>query len=627
MSGSLRLVFFDLGDTLGVPQLSRQGRLAGFKVFDFAAPVLEELKSQGLRLGIISNTGDDDGTAVDRVLKAAKILDYFEVRVYSRDVALKKDSPDIFVQAAALANLEPRECVFVGEDSTERTFAVSAGMRACPHPLLASEVVADETLQFVRLTVPAQHAAGNWRALLRGEPLVPLHASGPNGTTIYAMTSVRTVPKLVNYGLGVELLGAPGLPQRADLYLMRDDAARTSGFMSPGGEAARFFQPGSRAQLVATGSEGLVVAIPQGGSPDDFHFAQARHGHTLKLLPQPRLLSPMRGLTARSARVAPRAAFSSTLTPAQTEQLGQITAAKIRERVNRYSGQDAGANVIASRHAKHPDNARAVSAIEEELEAVGNGRITVRLKRFTHVGFTLHNVEGELAGESPEVVLVTAHLDSTAGPGSNPSSDPAPGADDDASGVAAVLTIAECLAALYATPPPRTVRFVLFNAEEQGLIGSQLYARELRDSDTAVAAVFQMDMIGYNRQPPRSWEVHAGFPASESVEAASVELGELIQRMTPLVSPELEVPQIYRSTSPSGDPGAGRSDHAAFQAQGYAACCASEDLFVGPDHESPEPEGNPDYHLPTDHFVDEVFAADIARVVAAAALMTIEESA
>jgi hypothetical protein len=94
--------------------------------------------------------------------------------------------------------------------------------------------------------------------------------------------------------------------------------------------------------------------------------------------------------------------------------------------------------------------------------------------------------------------------------------------------------------------------------------------------------------------------------------------------MTPLVSPELEVPQLYRSTSPSGDPADGRSDHAAFQAQGFPACCASEDFFVGPNQESPEPEENPHYHRHTDHFVDETFAADIARVVAAATLMTIE---
>ena len=75
---------------------------------------------------------------------------------------------------------------------------------------------------------------------------------------------------------------------------------------------------------------------------------------------------------------------------------------------------------------------------------------------------------------------MTAHLDSTAAQSLpyDEATDPAPGADDDASGVAAVLALAEGFAALAATSPPaRTLRFVLFNAEEEGLVGSRAYAR------------------------------------------------------------------------------------------------------------------------------------------------------
>ena len=50
--------------------------------------------------------------------------------------------------------------------------------------------------------------------------------------------------------------------------------------------------------------------------------------------------------------------------------------------------------------------------------------------------------------------------------------------------------------------PARTVRFVLFNAEEQGLVGSQAYARRAKARGEAIAAVWQMDMIGYNKLPP-----------------------------------------------------------------------------------------------------------------------------
>jgi extracellular elastinolytic metalloproteinase len=624
MSAPVRVVFFDLGDTLGTPELSADKRLVGFKVFDFARPILGELQSKGLVLGIISNTGNEDGVALDKVLETAGILRFFNVRVYSKDVGLKKDSPEIFTKAAALANVDVRECVFVGEDSTERSFASSAGMRACPHPLLVSEVLAEQALQFVRLVVPPARAGEAWQPVLRSEPVVPLHVSGKKGTTVYAITSVRTLPKLINFGFGTELLGGAGLPERADLYLMRDDAARSSGFLAPQGEAQRFFQKDTPARLVGTADDGLLVAIPQGRSPGEYHFAQARHGHTLKLLPQPRLLAPRAKHAARRASLLDSTALPP-LSPKQREQLGEIKPGKIAERVKRYSGLNAGSGQIASRHIAHSDNAKAVQALVQELEAVGKGRIRVRQKPFTHRGLSLANVEGELAGASSELVLITAHLDSTAAssPPYHESSDPAPGADDDASGIAAVLSIAEWFAS-QAETPARTLRFVLFNAEEEGLVGSQVYARDLRDSDAPVVAVFQMDMIGYNKQPPRSWEVHAGFEASDEIETASVVLASLLKRVTPLVSPELDVPQIYRTSAPGGDPAAGHSDHSSFHSAGYAACCASEDFFAGPGPGAPEPEGNPDWHHATDEFVDEAFAADIARVVAAAALATVK---
>jgi hypothetical protein len=78
---------------------------------------------------------------------------------------------------------------------------------------------------------------------------------------------------------------------------------------------------------------------------------------------------------------------------------------------------------------------------------------------------------------------------------------------------------------------------------------------------------------------------------------------------------------------PEGDPAEGRSDHASFHACGYAACVASEDFFVGPEPASPGAEANPNYHKKDDTFIDGDFAADIARVLAAAAWVTAKASA
>ena len=68
-----------------------------------------------------------------------------------------------------------------------------------------------------------------------------------------------------------------------------------------------------------------------------------------------------------------------------------------------------------------------------------------------------------------------------------------------------------------------------------------------------------------------------------------------------------------------GDPAESRSDHASFQAHGYAACLCSEDFFAGPRAHDPQAEANPNYHKKSDTFIDPTYAANISRVVAAAA--------
>lgn len=642
-SNRITAVFFDLGDTLGTPVLSPPPlHLIGFNAFSFGPRILEELKAQGFYLGIISNTGDDPGTTVDQVLAIAGILSFFDegLRIYSNDVGLEKNSPEIFRQAASRAGLAatPQRCLFVGESAHERDFAAQAGMNVCPHPSLVHEVLAGQHLRFVRITIPPNQASGTWRDVLRQKPLVPLHVSGSHGTVVNAITSQRTVPELMNMRFGVEFLGEPDAPARTQLYILRDDTSAETGFLSDQGEAGRFFANEEDARLVvSTAPEGLIVALPPNRSVSEFHFPNARHGHNVKLMPDPLLLDQgdkgpagtPHGLTTASAGVT-----APVLSAAEIEQLTRITGSTILDRVERYSGQQplvAGdPERVTSRHISHLANARLVDAVAHEFQTLGQDRLSVRLHQFTHGGRTLYNVEAELAGTSPELVLVTAHLDSTAAssPPYDEAQDPAPGADDDASGLAAVLAIAERFVAMSAgTLLARTVRFVLFNAEEEGLVGSKVYARLQRSSGAPIVAVLQMDMIGYNKVTPRSWEVHAGFSPSLDVERRAVALAQLVRQVTPQVSPQLELPQIYSSSSPDGDPAAGRSDHAPFQEHGYTACVASEDFFVGPGPDTLEAEANPNYHQKGDTFIDAEFAADIARAIAAAAWVTAKVSA
>jgi hypothetical protein len=591
---TIKSIFFDIGDTLGTAVLSPPPiRLIRLDLFPYVTALLRSLVDRGLRLGIISNTGDMDGASVDEILNNAGIRDFFDpaLRLYSKDVGLEKDSPEIFRLAAQRAGLAgmPQACLFVGEEATERGFAIDAGLRACPHPLLVNEVLDDQPLRFVRVTAPPATSPTALRAALRAQPLVALHVAGENGNVIYAMASQRTATALMNMQLKVDLLGNADQPARTDLYLLRDDVAVQSGFLSPRGEAARFFgQAETSGLLVGSGADGVIVALPDGQSPGDFHFAEARHGHTLKLLPDPLLLDdpPVgHGFAAGQETPVDFSALTAALDPTVMAALARITPAAMIERIERYSGvrplSAADPVRIRSRHLANldGDNQRVVAALADELEKIGQGRLKVRLVQFSHRGISLHNVEAELAGESPELVLVTAHLDSTAADDSDfdEAHGAAPGADDDASGVAAVLAAAEQFVALSAAAPlPRTVRFVLFNAEEEGLVGSRVYARQQKAAGSRIVAVLQMDMIGFHKVDPRSWEVHAGFAPSAQTQARSVTIAKVVQSVAPIVSPRLDQAQIYDTAQ---DPAAGRSDHAPFQDQGYPACVVSEDFF------------------------------------------------
>lgn len=95
-------------------------------------------------------------------------------------------------------------------------------------------------------------------------------------------------------------------------------------------------------------------------------------------------------------------------------------------------------------------------------------------------------------GTSRRMVIVSAHLDSVNAAGGMAAS--APGADDNASGVAGVLEIARVLSTRSAD---HDLRLILFGGEEQGLHGSQQYVAGLSATErTRLDAVINMDMIG-----------------------------------------------------------------------------------------------------------------------------------
>jgi bacterial leucyl aminopeptidase len=629
------VVFFDIGDTLGLPKVSPfPYRLDGLDVYPYVPDVLRQMGERNIRIGIISNIGDDTPENVKRVLQESKIYDLFDPSLI---IYGAKDTSEIFERAARQAGNtnDPQQCLFVGEDSQERSYALQAGWRVAPHPCLILEVLNGSYLRYIRITVKSEQSEQAWRPVIRMLPVVPLYVTGLEGNKVYAIASAEAAARLDDLGFEVDRLGVEDQPLTSQLYLLRDDRQTRTGFLAAQGHSAHFFTKQEESKWVlSSSSEGLYIALPAGQSVEGYHFEEAYHGHNLKLLPDMSLLEPFgEGNNQRTASFLALPEQEPFLTPEELSQLGKITPEVINLYLDRYSGikpLDTTSQIkIKSRHIQHPDNAVATQALAKDFMDIGGDSLTVRLYPFIHEGRFLHNVEGQLQGsESDELVLITAHLDSTAAFSDHfdPQTDIAPGRDDDASGVAAVLAIASVMKELAAIKPPkRSIRFVLFNAEEHGLIGSKAYARGQAAIVAPIVAVYQMDMIGYNVNPPRSFEVHVGYLPSQDVQNRSLVLAERLSKVTEQISKELQPLQIYTSKGwldRDRDPAEGRSDHASFHERGYAACVVSEDFFAGPLLDSPAAEANPHYHMRTDTFVDPEYATDIARAIAAAAWVT-----
>ena len=107
--------------------------------------------------------------------------------------------------------------------------------------------------------------------------------------------------------------------------------------------------------------------------------------------------------------------------------------------------------------------------------------------------------------------------------------------------MAGVLAAALAVLALAAKidRPRREFRFVLFNAEEQGLVGSRAYARDAAARAADIVAVLKLDMIGFDTPPARTFELQAGFTPSVEVQQRSVGLAEVVAALagSPAVAP------------------------------------------------------------------------------------------
>ncbi len=183
--------------------------------------------------------------------------------------------------------------------------------------------------------------------------------------------------------------------------------------------------------------------------------------------------------------------------PLVLDLFDHVSLSRVTERARVLTGMaPCGGRWIESRRVGHEDHGLAQTYLEDVVEAMG---LAVRREWFDcGVDVRCANLVVELEGwVHPERTwVVGAHYDSTNGVDVE---GPAPGAVDNASGVVVLL---EVLEAARHHMFEDTLRFVLFDAEEEGLLGSAVHARLSAARGDQVELVFNLDVPGW-RIPDR----------------------------------------------------------------------------------------------------------------------------
>jgi hypothetical protein len=228
----------------------------------------------------------------------------------------------------------------------------------------------------------------------------------------------------------------------------------------------------------------------------------------------------------------------------------------------------------------------------------------VERQRYDILDRPYDNLEAQRLGSSrpEEIVVVGAHYDSVPG---------APGANDNASGVAALLALSAAFAHHnYA----RTIRFVAFVNEEAPFahtetMGSNVYATRARERGEKIVAMLSLETMGYYSDEPNSQR----YPSV--LRWIYPDTGHFIAFVSNLSSRSLLKKSIrtFRSSAsipseggalPENLPGVGWSDHWSFWQADYPAIMITDTALFR----------YPDYHLPTDT-PDKIDYARLARVV------------
>ncbi len=229
---------------------------------------------------------------------------------------------------------------------------------------------------------------------------------------------------------------------------------------------------------------------------------------------------------------------------------------------------------------------------------MATGRSDISVTQFAHSGYNQKSVILTINGtdNASEVVVLGGHLDSISG-FSTGETTRAPGADDDASGIASMT---EALRAMIASgyKPRRTIKFMAYAAEEVGLRGSKDIAANFKANNIKVVGVMQLDMTNYKGSPS---DIYLYTDYTNSLQ------NDFLAKLVAAYQPGISV--AYSKC------GYACSDHASWHAQGYPASFPFETL---------DGDDNPFIHTANDTYANSgnqaAHALKFAKLAAAYAI-------
>lgn len=261
-----------------------------------------------------------------------------------------------------------------------------------------------------------------------------------------------------------------------------------------------------------------------------------------------------------------------------------------------------------------PD-ARAFEFVHDQLALWGyEDQSTLFVEDYLPFGYETEtpwkNLIAVIPGTDPDLaqqeILLTAHLDSITAAVPEGA---APGADDNATGVATLL---EAARVLKDQSFKRTIKFVFFSGEERGLHGSRAYAAAHAAELADIVGVINLDMFGYDADNDRCFELHVGtLPASDQLGGC---LTDTIKAY------DLALSYDYLTQDAIG-----ASDHSSFWNVDVGAVLVLEN-FITQDAKlgCGELDRNPNYHtegdLPSEINLDTAFDIAQAAILTTAAI-------